>query len=306
MPRQGLHGDEIDFDSTWRIIEAAFREIHTKNASRLSYEELYRHAYRIVLKKKGETLYTHVKEFERTWLGEDVRRKIQLLLSANLLADAQIVGGTTANERRVAGEKFLKGLKQAWGDHQVCMSMLADVLMYMDRVYCQDHRVPSIYTTAMVLFRDEILQSPTSANDGRLVLGLLSHVILEQIQMERDGDVIDKHLIKSCVHMLDGLHADDIESEDQRLYNVSFEQEYLDTSRAFYRAEAELMLRESDAGNYCRRARKRIHEEDDRCRATLLESTTPKIQKVVEEELIQNRIKELVEMESGVRSERAR
>jgi cullin 3 len=150
----------------------------------------------------------------------------------------------------------------------------------------------------MILFRDEILQSPTSPNDSRYVL---THVILEQIQMERDGDVIDKHLIKSCVHMLDGLHADDLESEDQRLYNVSFEQDYLDTSRAFYRAEAEQMLRESDAGVYCRRARKRIHEEEDRCRATLLEATTPKIQKVVEEELIMNRIKELVEMESGVR-----
>jgi len=168
-------------------------------------------------------------------------------------------------------------------------------------VYCQDHRVPSIYITAMVLFRDEILQSPTSSTDGRFILGLLSHVILEQIQMERDGDVIDKHLIKSCVHMLDGLHADDMESEDQRLYNVSFEQDYLDTSRAFYRGEAEQMLRENDAGGYCRRARKRIHEEEDRCRATLLESTTPKIQKVVEEELIMNRIKELVEMDSGVR-----
>jgi cullin 3 len=48
-----------------------------------------------------------------------------------LLANAQSLGGTTANERRVAGERFLKGLKQAWGDHQVCMSMLADVLMYM-------------------------------------------------------------------------------------------------------------------------------------------------------------------------------
>jgi cullin 3 len=298
---QGLHGDDIDFDSTWCIIEAAFREIHTKNASRLSYEELYRHAYRIVLKKKGEELYRKVKEFERKWLSSEVRSAIQQLLSPNLLADAQSVGGTTANERRVAGEKFLKGLKQAWGDHQVCMSMLADVLMYMDRVYCQDHRVPSIYTTAMVLFRDEILQSPTSENDGHSVLGLLSYVILEQIQMERDGDVIDKHLIKSCVHMLDGLHADDLESEDQRLYNVSFEQDYLGTSRAFYRAEAELMLRESDAGNYCRRARKRIHEEEDRCRATLMESTTPKIQKVVEEELIHARINELVEMESGVR-----
>jgi cullin 3 len=168
-------------------------------------------------------------------------------------------------------------------------------------VYCADHRRVSIYNAAMVLFRDEILKSQISATDDRFVLGLLNHVVLDQIQMERDGDVIDKHLIKSCVWMLEGLHEDETESEEQRLYNTSFEKEYLDTSRAFYRTESELLLRDSDAGAYCKHARRRIYEEDERCKQTLLESTGPKIQKVVEDELIQNRIHELVEMESGVR-----
>lgn len=131
MVLQGLHGDEIDFENTWATIASAFREIHTKNASKLSYEELYRHAYRIVLKKKGEDLYNKVHEFERDWLRDEVRKSIQLLLTPNLLANAQNIAGTTSNERREAGEKFLKGLKQAWSDHQVCTSMLADVLMYM-------------------------------------------------------------------------------------------------------------------------------------------------------------------------------
>jgi cullin 3 len=159
----------------------------------------------------------------------------------------------------------------------------------------------SIYNAAMVQFRDEILNSPISATDARAILGLLNHVVLDQIQMERDGDVIDKQLIKSCVWMLEGLHEDENESEEQRLYNASFEKEYLDTSRIFYRNESELLLRDSDAGAYCKHARRRIYEEDERCKQTLLDSTGPKIQKVVEDELIKNRIHELVEMESGVR-----
>ncbi|KAI4605051.1 hypothetical protein J4E80_010734 [Alternaria sp. BMP 0032] len=298
---QGLHGDEVDFENTWATIEAAFREIHTKNASKLSYEELYRHAYRIVLKKKGEALYEKVHEFERNWLSTEVRASISQLLSTNLLVDAQSIGGTTPNERRVAGERFLKGLKQAWSDHQICTSMLADVLMYMDRVYCADHRRPSIYNAAMVLFRDEILNSKISPTDARAILNLLNNIILDQIQMERDGDVIDKQLIKSCVYMLEGLHEGEIEAEDQRLYNTSFEVEYLDTSRAFYRGESELLLRDAHAGAYCKHARRRIYEEDERCKQTLLDTTGPKIQKVVEEEMIKFRIHELVEMESGVR-----
>jgi cullin 3 len=153
----------------------------------------------------------------------------------------------------------------------------------------------------MVLFRDEILQSNMSESDSRPILGLLNHIILDQIQMERDGDVIDKQLIKSCVWMLEGLHENEVESEEQRLYNTSFEKEYLDSSGVFYRGESELLLRDSHAGAYCKHARRRIYEEDERCKQTLLESTGPKIQKVVEDELIKNRIHELVEMDSGVR-----
>lgn len=153
----------------------------------------------------------------------------------------------------------------------------------------------------MVLFRDEILNSPISVSDARAILGLLNHIVLDQIQMERDGDVIDKHLIKSCVWMLEGLYEDENEGEEQRLYNTSFEKEYLNSSRLFYRGESERLLQNSDAGVYCSQARRRLYEEEERCKQTLLESTGPKILKVVEDELIKNRIHELVEMESGVR-----
>lgn len=36
-----------------------------------------------------------------------------------------------SNERRAAGEKFLSVLREAWEDHQLCMGMITDVLMYM-------------------------------------------------------------------------------------------------------------------------------------------------------------------------------
>jgi cullin 3 len=178
---------------------------------------------------------------------------------------------------------------------------MANTAWFKDRVYCADHRRLNIFNAAMVLYRDEVLNSFISETDARAILSLLNHVILDQIQMERDGDVIDKQLIKSCVWMLEGLHVDENESEEQRLYNVSFEKEYLDTSRAFYQSESELLLRDSNAGAYCKHARRRIYEEDERCKQTLLESTGPKILQVLEDELIKNRIHELVEMESGVR-----
>ena len=131
--KKGLNNADVDFESTWGILEKAFREIHTKNASALSFEELYRNAYKIVLKKKGEELYNRVAQFEAQWLSETVQNRVvrQLTTPLLLLTDGSGRSLATSTERRVAGEGFLRTLKQEWEDHQVCMGMLTDVLMYM-------------------------------------------------------------------------------------------------------------------------------------------------------------------------------
>ena len=130
---QGLGtSDAVDFDSMWDVLASSLREIHTKNASKLSFEELYRNAYKLVLKKRGETLYIRVKEFEEEWLANEVQPRILEELSQTLLlttSGAQTI--VTANEKRFAGEKLLRALKQAWEDHNLCMNMTTDVLMYM-------------------------------------------------------------------------------------------------------------------------------------------------------------------------------
>lgn len=129
---KALQGADVDFEQAWMTLEGAFKEIHTKNASQLSFEELYRNAYKIVLKKKGEELYHKVAQFEAVWLGNDVRRTIINKLTPPLLLDeATSRTMATRGERLVAGQLFLKELKNAWEDHQVCMGMLTDVLMYM-------------------------------------------------------------------------------------------------------------------------------------------------------------------------------
>ena len=319
---QGLNSSDVDFETTWAVLERAFKEIHTKNASALSFEELYRNAYKIVLKKKGEDLYNKVARFEAQWLSDNVRARVVRLLTTPLLLLTESAGGNslaTAQERRVAGESFLRALKESWEDHQVCMSMLTDVLMYMvssgcvfdcragvidekfqkDRVYCTDHRQPSIFAKAMGLFRDQILRSPVRQGSPHLI-EVLTSIILDQIQMDRDGEKIDQHLIKSNVYMLEGLYESDQEVEDEKLYLRLFEPVFLSTSAAFYREEGERLLKESDAGTYCREAKRRIDEESNRCRSTLSESTTTKIQRVVEDELIRHKMKGLIEMESGV------
>ncbi|KAF2670876.1 Cullin-domain-containing protein [Microthyrium microscopicum] len=292
----------MDFAKTWSSLESSFRQIHTKETSEISFEELYRGAYRLVLRKKGEELYHRVVKFEEKWLSLDVRAQVVTLVSPELVAASN---STSIVERRFAGERFLKGVKQQWSNHEACMVMLSDVLLYLDRVYCIDKSIPTVYSIGMRLFRDEILKCPVAsaaANDGtdQTILTLVIQTMLDHIKMEREGDVIDKTLLKSCTHMLEGMHIDNIETDEYRLYNYRFEPHFLQASRDFYAAESERMLRDSDAGAYCRQAKKRLVEEIDRCKSTLSEATMGRIERVVLGELIEQKLPELILMDTGV------
>lgn len=142
MPRgtQGLVSadNDVDFEDTWHTLASSLREMHTKNASRLSFETIYRHAYKLVLKKKGGPLYERIQVFERLWLTDEVRTSLKKLLSPSLLGVSQKdAGAHMANERRGAGERFLQGVKQAFEDHQLVMNMATDVFMYLVRKLLQ-------------------------------------------------------------------------------------------------------------------------------------------------------------------------
>ncbi|KAL8823898.1 MAG: hypothetical protein Q9170_008294 [Blastenia crenularia] len=296
-----LNSGEVDFDQDWNSLSSSLREIHTKNASTLSFEELYRNAYKLVLKKKGESLYIKVKEFEQNWLANEVRPRILDEIPFSLLAGQD---GTqlSANERRAAGEKLLNSLKLAWEDHNLCMNMTTDVLMYMDRVYCSDNRKPSIFTASMGQFRDYVLRTPLPDNESSTIVDLLYKVILDQIQMDRDGDIINTALLRSCAYMLEGLYETEDEQEQNKLYITSFEPAFLAASEKYYRSEGESLVAKGDASNFCRHARQAASNEQDRCRSTLSTLTAPKIKLVVEEELIKRNLPEIIALEStGVR-----
>ena len=61
-----------------------FQEIQKKNNSGLSFEELYRNAYTMVLHKHGERLYSGLKEVVTNHLDSKVRNDVIQSLNNNL------------------------------------------------------------------------------------------------------------------------------------------------------------------------------------------------------------------------------
>ncbi len=232
--------------------------------------------------------------------------KIFELVTRNLVAmTLHDVPGNTTNERRVMGEKFLKGIKESWETHNMYMNMVADALMYLDRGYDRDHKRPSIYTSTIGLYRDHILRQapPTTISDegssGEVVFSIFNCVILDHINMERDGDIIDRNLVRNCVSMLEVLYETDEEKEDEKLYLTSFEPVFLENSREFYRRECQKLLRDGDARVWLRHTRRRLQEEQDRCGTTISQITQVKLIKIVEEELIIAHLEDFIALEGS-------
>lgn len=294
-----------DFEACWETLREALRDIHNKNCSALSFEELYRASYKIVLKKKGEDLYDRVTKFEEEWFAEHVIPKIEQLITKNLITTAtdERNAATSVNERRQTGEKFLKGLRTVWDDHNLAMNMTADILMYLDRGYSHNHpNRPSIYTTTIALFRDNILKSAVERNSDQVVVDIMIAVMLDHIDMEREGDLIDRPLVRSCSRMLNCLYKDHQEKEEEKLYLLIFEPHFLSNSKLFYAAECQRLLSESDASSWLRHTEKRLREETDRCGTAIEVETLPKVHKVIEQELIKEHLNEFLALEgSGLR-----
>lgn len=72
--------DEKYVNSIWDLLKNAIQEIQRKNNSGLSFEELYRNAYTMVLHKHGEKLYTGLREVVTEHLINKVRHLYELQL----------------------------------------------------------------------------------------------------------------------------------------------------------------------------------------------------------------------------------
>lgn len=121
-----------DFEANWDVLAASLRQIHTKTASNLLFEELYRKTYQLMLHPpKNQLVYGRVTDLERDWLSNDVHPKVAAFVTPNLLMLEDIAAPDQVNEGRDAAERFLSNIRDVWEDHQLCMGMINDVLMYM-------------------------------------------------------------------------------------------------------------------------------------------------------------------------------
>ncbi len=210
-------------NNIWTVLKNAMLEIQRKNNSGLSFEELYRHAYSIVLNRHGEKLYEGLREVVTQHLSVKVKDGVVSgggkLPCSDLVCDQKVRTDVLLSIHN----NFLYILNAAWQDHQTSMVMIRDILMYLDRVYVAQNKVDNVFNLGLVIFRDQVVRFG----------GIRDHLrktLLDMILRERRGEMVDRIAIKHACGMLMllGIGTKDVYEED-------FERPFLQESAEFYR-----------------------------------------------------------------------
>ena len=197
--------DRPQAEQNWTKLGSAIDEIHSRNASDLSFEELYRNAYNLVLFKHGDVLYQ----------GVASRLTSQLILASQKLA--------VMNEGIL-----LEGLASAYADHRTTLVMVRDVLMYMDRTYVEQRRLRPVYELGLHLFHRTVWANGAV---GMRACGL----VLRSVENVRMGGVSDDPtLARRVLTMLIEIG----DADGSNVYDRDFDGAFIDATQEFYRAES--------------------------------------------------------------------
>uniref|UniRef100_A0A915N656 Cullin family profile domain-containing protein n=1 Tax=Meloidogyne javanica TaxID=6303 RepID=A0A915N656_MELJA len=257
--------DDSYISSTWDLLKKAIQEIQRKNNSGLSFEELYRNSYTMVLHKQADKLYTGLQEVVREHLQTMVR---------DVVLDS--ING-----------RFLETLNRIWTDHTTSMVMIRDILMYLDRVYVTQTGVEPVYPLGLRIFRTEIVDyPPINEHLKATLLGLIS--------IERQKEIIEWIDLKNVFQMLIALGLD-----NRKYYELQFENLFLRETAEFYRRSSQKFLAENSACVYIHKVNECLVEEVQRAERYLDKITEAKVIEVLNDELIAKNMVTIVEMENS-------
>ena len=179
----------------------------------------------------------------------------------------------------------MQELKVRWANHQIMNMWLKKFFTYLDRYYVKHHTLPTLTQAGLKAFRttifDEIKQGITDA-------------ILNLINAEREGEIIDKSLVKAIVELYESMGIGSLDT-----YNTDLEVPMLEATREFYSKKQQEWIASDSTPDYLNKVEAVLDEERMRVVDYLNQSSEAKLIRVCEEELLEKVVMELLEKEGS-------
>jgi len=253
-------------EQTWAALRNAIEEIFARNTSNLSYEELYRYAYTMVLRKLGHELYSGVEKTIREHL-------------------ARVAGIVAGDALQSDDDHLMREFQQQWESYLWSLKHIREILMYMDRTYVMVRKLKSVRDLGIALFCELV------ARDSRIQFRV-QRGIVAAIDRERRGGMIDWQLMKAVAKIM----------SDLGVYRSDLEAQILNSTTEYYSMHAQHCTQSMSCLQNLEEARERLADEQARCERYLDSHTGPKLRAIVLSEMVEKQMVGLIDMNSGLLS----
>lgn len=234
---------------TWGKLRDAVVAIQTSKSINTSFEELYQAVENLCSSGMAAFLHDGLRGLCETHIKNN---------TTQFLPDS------------MENISFLKLMNAFWQDHCRQMIMIRSIFLFLDRTYIlQTPGISSLWDMGLDLFRIHIVSNPVIQN--RIVDGLLM-----MIEKERNGQTVDKSLVKNLLRML----------LDLQIYQDVFEVKFLKETEEMYAAEGQRLMQEMEIPLYLKHVDRRLNEEWERLLHYLDQSTKKTLIQCVEKQLL--------------------
>ncbi|XP_001515026.2 cullin-4A isoform X1 [Ornithorhynchus anatinus] len=234
---------------TWQQLHEAVRAIQSSTSIKYNLEELYQAVENLCSYKASPVLY------KKLWQACEDHVKAQIVQFREDSLDSVL---------------FLKKINKCWQDHCRQMVMIRSIFLFLDRTYVlQNSLLPSLWDMGLELFRTHVISD-------KLVQSKTIEGVLSLIEQERNGETVDRSLLRSLLSML----------SDLQVYRDSFEHRFLEETNCLYAAEGQRLMQEREVPEYLDHVSKRLEEEGDRIITYLDQSTQKPLIACVEKQLL--------------------
>ena len=133
-----------------------------------------------------------------------------------------------------SGEFLLRELDLRWKNHDIMVRWMSRFFNYLDRYYIARHSFASLKDVGMMCFREKVYKT---------LAGAMKDATLTLIDKEREGEQIDRALVKSIVSIFVQMGLDP-NSEPLQAYELDFETPMLNVTAAHYKRQAAVWIEE--------------------------------------------------------------
>jgi cullin 3 len=302
-PRKSGATSGITLEESWKLLQTAIHDIQNKNASQWSFEQLYRLAYNLVLSKNGQFLYNHVHDEIVKHLDENVRIQLESLIlekcnnipkdTDEIINDSNEMKFEKLNISKTDASKILSLFNTLWDDHLICIWLISQVVMYMDRTFTKENRLPLIYDVGLLAFQQSIIMF--RLNSSSLTIGKeLIEVFLFYFNLSRNGEMIDKFLIKSTIAIFESL----VNTDGETYYSKYFEPELLVSSHRYYISKINELLGYQSGSIYINKVVDLIKDEESRFQIYLPDQTSKRLKDLMYKDLVASNIDNILNFET--------